>query len=160
MRNNGISELILKRFVWTRTNTIELYKMAENANVLQYKPKYLIENPTENHNVLYQFQCIFTSTNTHFRRLKNDENTRFGIYVKNEKITKKQEIQPDTILNLLQEQIDEARILTTDSKELNKLLATFITIGEHESLHQGQLIVMFRETKIEFPQEFKEAWNL
>jgi len=160
MDNKNIPELILKRFIWTRTNTIELYEIAEKANILQYKPKYLIENLTENHNLLYQFQCILISTNTHFRRLRNEENIRFGIYVNNGNITKKQDIQPDSILTFLKEQINEARKLITDGTDLKKLISTFITIGEHESLHQGQLVVMFRETNIDFPQEFKNAWNL
>jgi len=30
----------------------------------------------------------------------------------------------------------------------------------HEYLHQGQLIVMFRETGISLPEEFDKAWNL
>lgn len=155
-----ISEYLFSRFVWTRTNTIQLFELSQKAGILQYKPKYLVENPTENHNLLYQFQCVPTSTNAHFRRLRNDENIRFGIYVKKEKIIKKQDIKEEGILILLKEQINEAKLMSTNSSDIKKLLSTFITIGEHEALHQGQLVVMFRETKVEFPDEFKKAWNL
>lgn len=160
MNTKIISEYLFNRFVWTRTNTIQLFELAKKTNILQYKPKYLIENPTENHNLLYQFQCILTSTNAHFRRLRNDENIKFGLYIKDGIITKKQEIKEENILPLLNEQIDEVKLMSKNNSDIKKLLSTFITIGEHESLHQGQLVVMFRETKTEFPEEFKKAWNL
>lgn len=160
MDKRTVPKYLIKRFIWTRTNTIQLFESAQKANILQYKPKYLIENPTENHNLLYQFQCVLTSTNAHFRKLINEENIRFGIYVKDGEITKKQEIKEENILILLKEQIDEAKKMSQHNSDLTKLLSTFITIGEHEALHQGQLIVMFRETKVEFPDEFKKAWNL
>ncbi len=160
MENKIIGEYLFNRFLWTRTNTIQLFELAQKANILQYKPKYLIENPTENHDLLYQFQCVLTSTNAHFRRLRNDENIRFAIYVKDGNITKKQDIKEENILSLFNEQIEEAKKVIADCLDLKKLLSTFITIGEHEALHQGQLVVMFRETKVEFPEEFKKAWNL
>jgi len=160
MENKIIGEYLFKRFCWTRTNTIQLFELAQKANILQYKPKYLIENPTENHDLLYQFQCVLTSTNAHFRRSRNDENIRFAIYVKDGSITKKQDIKKENILSLFNEQIEEAKKVIADCLDLKKLLSTFITIGEHEALHQGQLVVMFRETKVEFPEEFKKAWNL
>jgi len=160
MNDKMISEYLFNRFAWTRTNTIELFDLAQKSNILQYKPQYLIENPTENHNLLYQFQCVLTSTNTHFRRLWNEENIRFGIYIKDGNITKKQEIIEENILPFLKEQIEEAKLMSANYSDLRKLLSTFITIGEHETLHQGQLIIMFRESKVEFPKEFKSAWNL
>jgi len=160
MDNKQISELLLKRFIWTRTNTIELFELALKANIIHYKPKYLIENPTENHNLLYQFQCILTSTNAHFRRIKNDENIRFGIYVENRSITKKQEIPEKNTLYFLKSQIEKAQQITSNITDIQKLISSFITIGEHEALHQGQIVVMFRERKVEFPAEFKQAWNL
>jgi len=160
MDNKQISELLLKRFIWTRTNTIELFELALKANIIHYKPKYLIENPTENHNLLYQFQCILTSTNAHFRRIKNDENIRFGIYVENRSTTKKQEIPEKNTLYFLKSQIEKAQQITSNITDIQKLISSFITIGEHEALHQGQIVVMFRERKVEFPAEFKQAWNL
>jgi len=160
MDNQQISEIVYKRFVWTRTNTIELFELAQQAKILQYKPKYLIENPTENHNLLYQFQCVLTSTNAHFRRIRNEENIRFGIYIENGTITKKQEIPEKNILIFLKSQIEEAQQITSNITDIQKLISSFITIGEHEALHQGQIVVMFREKKVEFPAEFKQAWNL
>lgn len=88
------------------------------------------------------------------------KNIRFGIYVKNNNITKKQEIKENDILVLLKEQVIEANEIIKANYDLKTVLSAFITIGEHEALHQGQLIVMFRETKVEFPEEFKKAWSL
>lgn len=155
-----ISEIMLGRFLWTRTNTIELFRIAQNAKIMQYKPKYLIENPTENHNLLYQFQCIITSTDAHFRRLKNDDNQRSGLLTRNGVITKKQEIKEEDIFSLLQNQVTEAKQINVDYPDTKKLINAFITIYEHEVLHQGQLVIMFRETEQEFPKIFKDAWNL
>lgn len=160
MDNKNMFEYFFNEFLWTRTNTIQLFGLAKKANILQYKPKYLIENPTENHNLLYQFQCVVTSTNTQFRRLRNDKNTRPGIYIKNGETTNKQDIKEENVLAFLKEQIDEAKLMSMNTIDIKKLLTSFITIVEHEALHQGQLVVMFRETKTEFPDEFKKAWNL
>lgn len=160
MNNETVSDYLFKRFLWTRTNTIELFEFAQKADIVQHKPKYLVENPTENHNLLYQFQCILTSTNAHFRRLRDDENIKNGIYIKEGNVTNKQDIKEENTVSLLKEQIDEAKFMSTKYSDMKRLLSTFITIGEHEALHQGQLIVMFRETKVEFPNEFKRAWHL
>lgn len=160
MDNRETLSYIVNRFTWTRTNTIQLFEHAQKSEILLYKPSYSIENPTENHNLLYQFQCILTSTNAHFRKLTNDSNTQFGIYVKNKIIIKKQEIKKEEIIHLLNEQIEEAKALTNQKLDLHRFLSTFVTLFEHEGLHQGQLVVMFRETKTEFPQIFKDAWNL
>ena len=160
MSNKNIPNCLFKRFVWMRINTIELFKLAKKAKVLSYKPKYLIENPTENHDLLYQFQCILTSADTHFRRLRGDKNQNYGIYIKNNEIIKKRKIKEKDVLAFLKQPIEVAKKIVDNYSDLEKIIATFITLHEHESLHQGQLVVMFRETKVEFPEVFKKAWNL
>lgn len=43
---------------------------------------------------------------------------------------------------------------------MEKNIDGILAISNHEYLHHGQFIVMFREAGIELPERFKKAWAL
>lgn len=153
--------ILLNRFSWLRKNTINLFKTVTNKNDFLFKPHYKIESSQENHNLLYQFQCILTTADTYLRKLNKNQNTKFGIIIKKNQIVKKSDIRIETIEELLNNQIEEVnKIFDRTNFNKKEIINTFISLVEHEYLHQGQLVVMFRLIGLDFPKEFKRAWNL
>ena len=45
-------------------------------------------------------------------------------------------------------------------EDMNKNIRSILTISDHEYLHQGEMLLMFREAGIELPQRFSKAWAL
>jgi hypothetical protein len=146
---NKILEKIFRRFKWTRNNTILLF---ENY----------IESKNPNKELLYQFQCIVTTTDTYWRKFTDHIDNEFGKLIYKDKIYLKKNVDQSLISVLLDKQARELENLLRDfdanrtDKEVNEILA----IMNHEYLHQGQLIQLFYEEKIEFPERFAKAWAL
>lgn len=82
--------ILLNKFSWLRKNTINLFKIVTNKNDFLFKPHYKIESSQEKHNLLYQFQCVLTTTDTYLRKLNKYQNTKFGILIKKNQIIKNQ----------------------------------------------------------------------
>ncbi len=151
---------LLENFKWARNNTIELFECAQQANILNYTPDYKTDNMS-NRDVLYQFQCVVTTTDARIRQLTGHNNTRFGRLITKRGIVKKREIGKDQVADLLLKQgtaLEKAlRKLDEFDPQTELQLKSLIY---HEYLHHGQLIVMFRETDTKFPKEFDQAWAL
>ena len=73
---------LINNLIWARTNSVELFNIAQQKGVLDYLPHYTIKNKDiQNRTVLYQFQCMLTTTNARIRRLRNDEEQQFGVLI-------------------------------------------------------------------------------
>lgn len=45
-------------------------------------------------------------------------------------------------------------------EDMQTHIRPILTITEHEYLHQGEMLLMFREAGIELPKRFSKAWAL
>ena len=154
---NKTLENIFRSFEWGRNNTILLFEDAVKSGQLDYKP-----NTSTQHSVLYQFQCIVTTTDARIRKLSNDPNTKFGILIKQNETILKEDIETEEVKELLVEGTTKLEDLLKDFDVLKteENILAIQSLINHEYLHQGQLIVLFREAGVDFPQRFKEAWDL
>lgn len=160
--SNPVLEKIVRRWKWSRNNTLLLYEAAIEQKILNYTPVKNKDTKHEPHSVLYQFQCIVTTTNTYYRKLINDKNKSFGVLDINGEITKKENISIETVNEQLEMQMDllERYLKPLSSGDLEKNIKDIMTISDHEYLHQGQLIVLFREAGAQFPERFATAWAI
>jgi len=157
---NNIYKSLLDSFKWARNNTLDLFESAHKNNILDYLPSYKNDD-RKNRDVLYQFQCILTTTNTRIRILKNEKNQKFGLLVMPEITYNKREIPSNLVKQILLDQVGEIEILLRLLEDYQSdIVSNLGSLIFHEYLHQGQLIVMFRETGISLPEEFDKAWNL
>lgn len=157
---SDFANLILKRqfatYKWARNNTLQILKAAHDARIMEFTPH------KNQHSVLYQFQCLITTDDAYYRKLTNNVNKQFGVRIDNKRVIKKAHIPKVELKNLLQ----------TDLKRLEELLVLFgdeqfeahaqdiQRIFNHEYLHQGQLVVLFRQADIDLPQRFTKAFDL
>lgn len=157
---SGFANFTLKRqfatYKWARNNTLQILKVAQNASIMEFTPH------KNQHSVLYQFQCLITTDNTYYRKLTNSPNRQFGMRVEDQRVIQKVDIPETALKNLLQ----------TGSQRLEELLATFSDeqfethvqdiqrVFNHEYLHQGQLVVLFRQADVELPERFRKAFDL
>ena len=155
-------EKMFKSFKWARNNTILLFEEAQNNNILDYKSTSSSNNSYTFQPLLFQFQCIVTTTDTYFRKLTNSKNTQFGVLVQDDEIISKKDISEVELKKLLQNQIIELQNLLKDfsEKQLEENIDLIQTISNHEYLHQGQMIIDFREAGIDLPERYRKAWAL
>ncbi|MEO6508389.1 MAG: hypothetical protein ABIO02_00395 [Patescibacteria group bacterium] len=144
---------------WTRENTIGLFESAEVNNILSFYSKSDYQKKHTFQSVLFQFQCIITTTNTFNRKLKGDYNAVFGVLVENDREIPKKNIPPSRIYDLLVMQLDELQIVIKDMTG-EEGIDSILGILNHEYLHQGELILMFREAGVELPERFQKAFAL
>lgn len=156
---NVLLEKIFKNFKWIRNNTIQLFSTAHKSNIHSYKSPVNINTPQH---LLFQFQCVVTTTDSYYRKIINHQNKNYGILIQNGKVINKVEINAGEIekLFLIQLEVLENLFKTFDEKKLEKHIDNILTISNHEYLHQGQMIIMFREAGVELPERFKKAWAL
>lgn len=129
-------------------------------DILGYLPNYK-NDPRKNRNVLYQFQCILTTTNTRIRRLRGDSNQKFGILITPQKTLQKTDIPSSLVNQILLSQITELeRVLKPLKDYKTEVMLNLSSLLCHEYLHQGQLVTMFREVGAPFPEEFDKSWDL
>lgn len=150
-------EKLVRSFKWARNNSLQILDAAQSSNLLSYSPT---NNPK--HSTLYQFQCLLTTTDKYYRQLSNHKNQQFGIIVQDDNITTKTDILEIDIKPLLKRQIVELESLLKDFDE-NRFSASIQTIQSiinHEYLHQGQLVVIFRENQMTLPDRFQNAFDL
>lgn len=153
-------EKVFKSFKWARNNTIQLFECANKAGILDIKShtsKGVRPQP-----LLFQFQCILTTTDTYFRKLAGSDEKSFGILIDNDETWEKEKIPQGVAVYLLKTQANQLQKLLSgfDHVMMAKEIDTIIQISNHEYLHQGQIISYFRENDIPLPERFKKAWAL
>ncbi|MDN5274783.1 MAG: hypothetical protein JWP06_684 [Candidatus Saccharibacteria bacterium] len=143
-------------FKWARNNTLQIFKVAQKAKILDFTSN------TNQHAVLYQFQCLVTTDDTYYRKLTNDTDTRFGVRIEDESTIKKAEIREGNIVQFLQADLARFESLFVDftDQQFKDSAQDIQRIFNHEYLHQGQLIVLFRQAGIKLPERFTKAFDL
>lgn len=155
----SLLESIFKSFKWTRNNSLLMFQTAQKSDLLAFAPK---NSTFQFQSILFQFQCLITTTDTYYRLLTEHKNKDFGVFIKNNHIVQKKDIAPQQVEKLLRKQLIDLQTLlqTFDEKKTQEQLQNIISLGNHEYLHQGQLLVMFRQGGIDVPERFKKAWNI
>lgn len=150
-------ERLMRSFKWARNNSLLIFEEAQLKSLLEYKPT---NDPK--HGLLYQFQCLLTTTDKYYRQLLHHDNQQFGIIIHDGAIINKAAIPEDDIAALLKKQIFglESLLKDFDSEEFGANIQTIQSIINHEYLHQGQLVVMFRENQADLPERFQKAFDL
>lgn len=154
---NKTLERQFRGFKWARNNTLQILREAERHNLFEFQPAGLGQ-----HTVEYQFQCLITTTDTYYRKLKGGKDVQFGVMIRDDETTLKGDIDRAAMKQLLTTQLNELQtLLHTFTDEVFEMNAQAIqSIVNHEYLHQGQLVVMFREAGIALPERFKDAFDL
>jgi uncharacterized damage-inducible protein DinB len=156
---NFTHPVLAKQFAtykWARNNTLQILKVAQDAGIMDFTPH------KDQHSVLYQFQCLITTDNVYYRKLTNSADKRFGLLIQDGREVKKTDIPEDNLRKLLQANLTnlESLLATFDNKQFEANAQDIQRIFNHEYLHQGQLVVLFRQAGIELPERFKKAFDL
>lgn len=155
-----VLEKVFKRFKWTRNNTILLFEAAKKQNILSFIPKGPSSFTFQS--VLHQFQCIVTTTDAYYRRMINHENKNYGILIIQNTILSKNEVNDEIVGKQLKEQLMTLQMLLSKflTKDTEKYIDEVMTISDHEHIHFGELIIMFRQAGIDIPDRIRKAWAL
>lgn len=155
-------EQLFKSYKWTRNNTIKIFDEAVKQNILDYRSSPAKPTKHTFQPILFQFQCIFSTTDVYYRKLTDAANQSYGIYVEGEKVIPKDQLTMEQIKKILPKQLKELEVLlkTFDEKKTEKMIDKVSKIGDHEYLHQGELILMFREADAELPATYVRSWAL
>ena len=155
-------EQLFKSYKYARNNSIKIFEEAVKQDILGFHSSSEKKNDYEFQSILFQFQCMVSTTDAYYRTLSNAKNKDFGIYVTEEKIVPKQELSAEMIKKILPQQLKEIEDLlkSFDEKKAEKLIDKVGLIANHEYLHQGQLILMFREAGAKLPESYVKAWAL
>lgn len=159
---NPTLEQLFKSYKWTRNNTIKIFDEALRQNVLDYRSSSAKPTKHTFQPIFFQFQCIVSTTDAYYRKLTDVENQSYGIYIENGEIIPKDQLTVEQIKKILPKQLKELEALlkTFDEKKTEKLIDKVFLLGNHEYLHQGELILMFREAGAELPATYVRAWAL
>lgn len=143
-------------YKWARNNTLQILKAAQNAGIMNFTPH------KDQHSVLYQFQCLVSTDDVYYRKLTGSADKRFGVIVKDGETIKKADIPETRLKTLLKDDLNklESLIATFDDKQFEAHAQDIQRIFNHEYLHQGQLVVLFRQTEVELPERFRKAFDL
>lgn len=157
-----VLEKIVRRWKWARNNTILLFDSAEKKQILDFTSKSI--HPTRHtfQPLLFQFQCIVTTTDAYYRKLIGAPDKRYGILIRQGKVMEKEFITEKVIREQLEDQMEmlETILKPYTYEDMNKNIRPILTISDHEYLHQGEILLMFREANIELPPRFSKAWAL
>lgn len=158
---NGLLESSFRQFKFSRNNTIEIFLHALDQEIVNFVPtdakvKEKIQP------ILFQFQCLVTTTDAYYRKIANHKNKNYGILIENGQIVKKDDIATVNIEHYLKKQlIDFEQLLKEfNDKKAEKNIGLFTRLSNHEYLHQGQLILMFRLAGATLPKRFVQFWAL
>lgn len=153
---NKALERMVRSFKWARNNSLQIFDIVHDQGIANYRP-----NGDGQHTMLYQFQCLATTTDTYYRKLTNHKDRRFGVLIRDSAI-KKVDITQEDLKGILVKQVEDLenlfRHFTADDFETN--IQDIQSIVNHEYLHQGQLVVMFRSRGIALPERFRSAFDL
>lgn len=144
-------------FKWARNNSLQLFDAAQMANILDWEPEGMGQ-----HSVLYQFQCLITTTDTYYRRLAGSADTRFGVLLEAGASIEKQSIPAADVKALLNKQLSALETLLKhfNAGKFEEGARDIQSITNHEYLHQGQLVVIFRQAGVTIPDRFRKAFDL
>ena len=150
-------ERLFRSVKWARNNSLQLFEQAQKHEILQSK-----STAKNQHTILYQLQCLITTTDAYYRRLTGHEDVQYGILLADGVVVKKDTIPEQDIWQLLRRQIVELEALlkTFDREKLEANVQDIQSIANHEYLHQGQMVVLFREADIALPERFRSAFDL
>jgi len=153
---NKALERMVRSFKWARNNSLQILDVAQKQDMLSYQPE-----GDDQRTVLYQFQCLVTTTDTYYRKLTDHNDKRFGIMIRDD-VTKKTDIAQGDLKITLAQQIGELEKLFRDftAEDFETNTQDVQSIINHEYLHQGQLVVMFRSRGIALPERFRSAFDL
>ena len=159
---NPTLEQLFKSYKWTRNNTIKIFDEAVRQNILEYRSSPTKPTKHTFQPILFQFQCIVSTTDAYYRKLTNAENQSYGIYIENGEIIPKDKLTAEQIKKFLPKQLKELETLLKafDEKKTEKMIDKVSKIENHEYLHQGELILMFREAGAELPATYVRSWAL
>lgn len=154
--NNKALEKMFRAWKFARIISLELFDAAQGN--LDYKQLYKKDDYT----ILFQFLCLTTTTDAYYRKITGAKNKQFGVLIKEGTTYKKAEIANTKVKQYLTAQIEELDTLLKgfDEKKFEASMRYLSNLLAHEYLHQGQLVVMFREAGIPFPKRFQETWAL
>ncbi len=132
---------------------------AATNNILDYNPQ---NNQFIFHPIKYQFQCLICTTDTYYRRLTGAANQDFGILVEDGKILRKNDISEQSMTERLKNQLVRLEDLlgSYSSSDFEENIEAIQAICNHEYLHQGQILLLFREAGVDVPERFKDAFAL
>lgn len=152
---NKTLERMVRSFKWARNNSLQILDAAQKQDMMSYRPE-----GDEQHTILYQFQCLVTTTDTYYRKLTNHNDKRFGIMIRDE-VTKKTDIAQGDLKVILVQQVKELEELLRSfgDDDFETSVQDIQSIINHEYLHQGQLVVMFRSRGIALPERFRSAFD-
>lgn len=154
---NKTLERMIRSFKWARNNSLQILDIVQDQSVANYQP-----DGDGQHTMLYQFQCLATTTDSYYRKLTNHKDKHFGVMVRDDDVTEKADIPQEDLKTILVQQVGELekllRDFTADDFETN--IQDIQSIINHEYLHQGQLVVMFRSSGAALPERFRSAFDL
>lgn len=155
-------EQLFKSYKYARNNSIKIFDEAVKQDVLGFHSTSKKQTDYSFQSILFQFQCLVSTTDTYYRRLTNARNNDFGVYVTEDKIIPKQELSAEVIKKILPQQLEEIEELlkSFDEEKAEKVIDKIGMFGNHEYLHQGQLILMFREAGAKLPESYVKVWAL
>ena len=155
-------EQLFKSYKYARNNTIKILDEAIKQDVLGYHSSSQKQNDYSFQSIIFQFQCIVATTDAYYRQLTNAKNKEFGVYVTDKKVFPKEELSAEVIKKILPKQLEEIEDLlkSFDGKKAEKYIDKVGMFGNLEYLHQGQLILMFRESGAKLPESYVKAWAL
>jgi hypothetical protein len=159
---NSLLEKIIRRWKWGRNNTILLFAQAAKEGILNFASKSEKQKKYTFQPLLFQFQCIVTTTDTYYRKLIGATNTSYGILIINGKVYQKEAISIEIIKEQLENQMHmlDTILRPFTAQDLEKHIRPILTISDHEYMHQGEMLLMFRQAGVELPERFSKAWAL
>ena len=153
---NKTLERMARSFKWARNNSLQILDAAQKQEVMSYQPE-----GEGQHTVLYQFQCLVTTTDTYYRKLTNHNDKRFGIMIRDD-VIKKADITQENLKAILTRQTVELEAVLRhfNGDDFETSVQDIQSIINHEYLHQGQLVVMLRSCGVALPERFRSAFDL
>lgn len=150
-------ERLYRSFKWARNNSLQLFEAVQASSALAWAPE-----GEGQQTMLYQFQCLVTTTDAYYRRLTENADIRFGVLVHDNQVIKKSDIAEADIQRYLKTQLTDLETLLKhfDDKQFEENVRDIQSIANHEYLHQGQLVVMFRQAGAGLPERFRKAFAL
>ena len=154
---NKTLERLYRSFKWARNNSLQLLDVAQRSQKLGWVPQ-----GEGQHDVLYQFQCMVTTTDTYIRKLQKSADVRFGVFICEGQAIKKNELTLQQTRTALKGQLQQLELMLKnyDNQKFEDSIQDIQAIANHEYLHQGQIVVMFRQADLPISERFKTAFDL
>lgn len=157
-----VLEKIVRSWKLSRNNTLLILDKAIETNILDFAPNTDKKVSYTFQPIIFQFQCLVTTTDTYIRKITGHKNKSYGILVIDGKVVNKRDITLDLIKSKLGEQMTtfENLLKPMTQREIDTYIRMIMSVCNHEYLHQGELILMLREAGVDLPDRFKRMWAL